>query len=83
MDKVYPNYVLDQVKGKKNLNISLLVVDFFPWKVGQLPLLELVKTRGGGRNTVEQLMWRLVKAADASRAAGLMIKCWRVLKGRD
>lgn len=83
MDKVYQKHILDQVKGEKNLNISLLVVDFFPWKMGQLPLLELVKTSGRGRNTVEQIKWRLVKAVYASRASGLMIKCWRVLKGRD
>lgn len=60
----------------------MLVTDFFPWKVG-LPLLELVKTRGGGRNTVEQIVWRLVKSVGAGRAAGLVIKRWRVLKGRD
>lgn len=58
-------------------------MDFIPWKVGQLPLLELVKTRGRGRNTVEQITWRLVKAVDASRAVELVIKGFRVLKGRD
>lgn len=34
-DKLYQNYILDQVKGERNLSISLLVVDFFPWKVRQ------------------------------------------------
>lgn len=57
-------------------------MDFFPWKV-DFPLLELLKTRGGERNTVEQIVWRLVKSVGASRAAELMVKRWRVLKGRD